>query len=138
MATFFAALIILVCILLIIIVLVQNPKGGGLSSSFGGGIVLVVLVLSANVSLTPESSQETPNSRILESEEQAPQAPAQQPLNMPQGGGQQGQPARVSRLSVARKVTFPCLNRWKTRSNSAVRLPRTLTKLNFSSWKWTV
>ncbi|MDR9373261.1 MAG: preprotein translocase subunit SecG [Schleiferiaceae bacterium] len=126
MATFFAALIILVCILLIIIVLVQNPKGGGLSSSFGGGgtqvfggvkkttdfldrgtwglaIVLVVLVLFANVSLTPESSQETPNSRILESEEQAPQAPAQQPLNMPQGGGQQGQPAQQSQGQPAQR-----------------------------------
>lgn len=118
MATFFAALIILVCILLIAIILVQNPKGGGLSSSFGGSgtqvfggvkkttdfldrgtwglaIVLVVLVLFANVTLTPESSQQTPGSRILETESGAPAAPAQQPLNLPAGGAQQGgQPAQ--------------------------------------------
>lgn len=116
MATVFAALIILVCLLLILIVLVQNPKGGGLSSSFGGSgtqvfggvkkttdfldkgtwalaIILVVLVLSANVSLTPGSSPQAPESRIMDN--QPPQStPGQQPMNLPgkgQGQSPQGQ-----------------------------------------------
>lgn len=118
MATLFAALIILVCLLLILIVLVQNPKGGGLSSSFGGGgtqvfggvkkttdfldkgtwalaIVLVILVLSANVTLTPGSSPQAPESRIMDS--QSPQtSPGRQPMNLPGNGEGQGQPASSS------------------------------------------
>lgn len=118
MATLFAALIILVCLLLILIVLVQNPKGGGLSSSFGGGgtqvfggvkkttdfldkgtwalaIVLVILVLSANVTLTPGSSPQAPESRIMDS--QSPlTSPGRQPMNLPGNGEGQGQPTNSS------------------------------------------
>ncbi len=112
MALLFSTLIIITCVLLVLIILVQNPKGGGLSSSFGGSgtqvfggvkkttdfldkgtwalsILLVVLVLFANVTLTPKSSNSAAEQEARSTNVQAPETTApQQPITLPQNPGQ--------------------------------------------------
>ena len=112
MALLFSTLIIITCVLLVLIILVQNPKGGGLSSSFGGSgtqvfggvkkttdfldkgtwalsILLVVLVLFANVTLTPKSSDSAAEQEARSTNVQAPETTVpQQPITLPQNAGQ--------------------------------------------------
>lgn len=89
------ALIVIACILLILVVLIQNPKGGGIASNFSAGnnimgvkktndfiekltwglaIGIIVLTLTSGMFLTKTVSDETPNSRMKEQIDNAPDA----------------------------------------------------------------
>ncbi len=97
-AIFFLLLIIILCVILTLIILSQNPKGGGLSSTFGGGGsqmfgvqrtnefmdkatwtvsgTIVAVIIIASVLMIPKSSIEKQPEKANQTEQNAPQKPA--------------------------------------------------------------